>query len=68
MATFKECLKKDSFEKFWMVPTWKTKKEKTSKFVDAGCYNRNKRAGKLATWNGSTERDGEKKNFRHNKM
>ena len=28
-----------------MVPTWKTKKEKTSKFVDAGGYYRNERAG-----------------------
>ena len=26
---------------FGMVPTWKTKKGKTSKFVDAGGYNRN---------------------------
>ena len=25
------------------VPTWKTKKGKTSKFVDAGGYNRNER-------------------------
>ena len=24
-----------------MVPTWKTKKGKTSKFMDAGGYNRN---------------------------
>ena len=26
-----------------MVPTWKTKKGKTSKIVDAGGYNRNER-------------------------
>ena len=26
-----------------MVPTWKTKKGKTSKFVDAGDYNRKER-------------------------
>jgi hypothetical protein len=28
-----------------MVPTWKTKKGKTSEFLDAECYNRNERAG-----------------------
>ena len=28
-----------------MVPPWKTKKGKTSKFVDAGGYNGNDRAG-----------------------
>ena len=28
-----------------MVPTWKSKKGKTSKFVDAGGYNRNEREG-----------------------
>ena len=28
-----------------MVPTWTTKKEKTSKFVDAGSYNMNEREG-----------------------
>jgi hypothetical protein len=28
-----------------MVPTWKTKKRKTSKFVDVGSFNRNERAG-----------------------
>jgi hypothetical protein len=27
-----------------MVPTWKTKKGKTSEFMDAGDYNRNERA------------------------
>ena len=30
---------------FEMVPTWKTKKAKTSKFLDAGGYNGNERAG-----------------------
>ena len=28
-----------------MVPTWKTKEEKTSEFLEAGGYNRNERAG-----------------------
>ena len=28
-------------ENVGMVPTWKTKKRKTLKFVDAGDYNRN---------------------------
>jgi hypothetical protein len=28
-----------------MVPTWRTKKRKTSKFVDAGNYNLNEREG-----------------------
>ena len=32
-------------ENFGMVPIWKTKKGKTSKFVDAGGYNRNEREG-----------------------
>ena len=52
-----------------MVSTWKTKKGKTSKFVDAGGYNRNEGGGKLATWNGTTEKGGEKKliYFRHRK-
>ena len=27
-----------------MVPTWKTKKGKTSEFMNAGGYNRNERA------------------------
>ena len=30
---------------FGTVPTWKTKKGKTTKFVDAGVYNRNEREG-----------------------
>ena len=30
---------------FRMVPTWKTKKGKTSKFVDSGGYNKNEREG-----------------------
>ena len=29
-----------------MAPTWKTKKGKNSKFVDAGGYNKNEREGK----------------------
>ena len=45
---------------FGMGPTWKTKTGKTSKFVDAGGYNRNER-GILTTWSGSTGRDGEGK-------
>ena len=28
-----------------MVPTWKTKKGKSSEFLDAGGYNRNQSAG-----------------------
>ena len=49
---------------FGMVPTWKTKKGKTSKFVDAGGHNRNKREREeLATWNWSTERGGKKNEF-----
>ena len=28
-----------------MEPTWKTKKGKTSKFLNAGGYNKNERAG-----------------------
>jgi hypothetical protein len=53
-----------------MVPTWKTKKGKTSKFVDAGGYNRNEREEELATWIGSTERGRERKLicFRQRKM
>ena len=46
-----------------MVSTWKTKKGKTSKFVDAGGYNRYERE-ELITWNGSTEKGGEKKKER----
>ena len=30
---------------FRVVSTWKTKKGKSSKFVDAGRYNRNERGG-----------------------
>ena len=44
-----------------MVLTWRTKKGKTSKFVDAGSNNRIEReGGELATWSGSTRRGGEK--------
>ena len=37
--------KKGCLEDFRMVPTWKTKKGKTSEFLEAGAYNRNERAG-----------------------
>ena len=43
------------------VSTWKTKKGKTSQFLDAGGYNRDERGGELANWSGSTERCGERK-------
>jgi hypothetical protein len=45
MATCKGWTKKGFVEEFWNVPTWKTKKGKTSKFVDARSYNRNEREG-----------------------
>ena len=35
--------RKASQKNFRMVPTWKTKKGKTSEFLDAGGYNGNKR-------------------------
>ena len=35
------------WKNFGMVPTWNTKKEKTSKFVDAGGFNRNEKEGNL---------------------
>ena len=43
------------------MPTWKTKKGKASKLVDAGGYNRNERAG---NWRLGMGRQGgvEKKN------
>ena len=47
-----------------MVSTWRKKEEKTSKFVDAEGYNRNERGGELTTWNGSTEKGGEKKRIK----
>jgi hypothetical protein len=52
-----------------MMPTWKTKKGKISEFLDAGGYNRND-SGELVTWNGSTERDGERRliYLRHREM
>jgi len=48
-----------------MVPTWKTKKRKTSEFLDAGMRER-----ELATWNDSTESGGERKliYLRHRKL
>ena len=54
---------------FKMVPTWKTKKGKTSEFLDAGGYNKNER-GELTIWNGLTERVGERQliYLRHRKM
>ena len=45
MTTCKGCSKKVSLEEFWNGPTWKTKKGKTSKLVDAGGYNRNEGRG-----------------------
>ena len=58
-----------SRKNFGIVPTWNTKKGKCSKFVDAGGYNKNERAGNLVTWNESTKRGGERKliYFRHRK-
>jgi hypothetical protein len=52
-----------------MVPTWKTKRGKISEFLDAGGYNRYE-SGELATWNGTTERGGERKliYLKHRKM
>jgi len=47
-----------------MVSTWKTKKGKTSKFVNDGGYNRNEREREreeLVAWSGSTGRGGEEK-------
>ena len=43
MATSKGWTKKGSLGNFGMVTTWKTKKGKTSKFVNAEGYNRNER-------------------------
>ena len=43
MATCKEWTRKGPWKKFGMVSTWKPKKGKASKFVDAGGYNRNER-------------------------
>ena len=37
--------RKSPSKNFGMVPTWKTKKGKTSKFVDEGGYNKDKRQG-----------------------
>jgi hypothetical protein len=37
--------RKATSKNFGMLPTWKTNKGKTSKFVDAGGYNKNERAG-----------------------
>ena len=44
-----------------MVPTWKTKKAKTSKFVDTGGYNRNEIQGNWRLGMGR-ERKVEKEN------
>jgi hypothetical protein len=44
-----------------MVPPWKTKKGKTSAFLDAGGYNRNERAGNWRLGMGR-QRGVEKKN------
>ena len=46
-----------------MLSAWKKKKKgKTSKFVNAGGYNRNERErGELTTWNGSTGKGGKEK-------
>jgi hypothetical protein len=60
MATCKGRRKAPS-ENFGMVPTWKTKEGKTSKFEDAAGYNRNERGGELTTWSGSTGRGKEGK-------
>ena len=45
-----------------MVPTWKTKKRKTSKFVKAVGYNRNERAGNWRLGMGRQRKKGEKEN------
>jgi hypothetical protein len=45
-----------------MVPTWKSKKGKSSKFVDAGGYNRNEREGNWRLGMGR-QREVEKKNI-----
>ena len=37
----KDVPRKAPLKNFRMVPTWKTKKEKTSEFLDAVGYNRN---------------------------
>jgi hypothetical protein len=37
--------KKAPLKNFKMLTTWKTKKEKTSEFVDASDYNSNERTG-----------------------
>ena len=62
--------KKAPSNNFGMVPTCKTKKGKTSKFMDAGGYKWNERESerarerereKLTTWSGQTGRGGEGK-------
>ena len=45
MASAKNGGRKAPQKNFGMVSTWKTKKGKTAKFVDAGGYNRNEREG-----------------------
>ena len=41
-----------------MVPTWKTKKGKTLKFVEAGGYNRNEREREREIWQLGVGRQG----------
>ena len=69
MATCKDGLRKTPKKNFKMVPTWKTKKGKTSEFLDAGGYNRKDRAGNWGLGMGR-QRGGEKKciYLRHRKM
>jgi hypothetical protein len=50
-----------------MLSTWKNKKRKTTKFVDAESNNRNERRG-LITWNESTRRMEKKIKVSHSKM
>ena len=57
----KDGTRKAPKKNFKMVPTWKTKKEKTSELVDAGGLNRNERAGNWRLGMGP-QRGVEKKN------
>ena len=61
MVMCKEWIKKGSSKNFGMMSTSKTKKGKTSKFVDAGGYNRNEREGNFQLGVGRLRRV-EKKN------
>ena len=49
-------------KKIVMMPTWKTKKAKTSKFVDAESYNRNEREGNYQLVMGRQRRMEKEKN------